>query len=798
MMVARTLGVVVLAAGSLAACLKSNSVQCADGRTCPAGFACDEIHHLCVLPDQLTSCVGKPDDAPCEVEGEPAICKDGVCIATVCGDGIVSPGEYCEVDPLPQDSCVTFGFDAGSIGCYRAACAPDVSQCARLKWASVIYKNTGVWAMWGTGTNNLFAVGDRGRISRWTGFGEVDQDSGTTADLRGVSGSASDNIFAVGGGRENCNVNNLCDAGQTCDPVTAKCQGGGGVIVHFDGVQWSTMQSNTTQNLRSVWVASPTDAFAVGEGGTILRYNGTTWSPMTSPTSVALVDVWGTSANDVFAVGGKFDLADPSQATILHFNGSAWSVMTHPAINRLNAVWGTSSSDVFAAGVGGAILRYNGSTWTAMTSPARHEIWSLSGTAGDDVYAAGWANYGESPPVLHYDGRGWAGIQTTNGVMVTTVFAVGGAVFASSFNGVYRTEGMLWTNMHPPPRVGEACRTGNTCMRPGETCNVTTQVCEDNRCGDPPPFATLAVVAPNDIYAFARSSVYRFDGFNWTCSLPAGLPPVFTVQSARVLPNGDILAVGGDMLLYRRNGSWGATQPVAGVTLRDVWGTSSTNAFVVGQAMQQGRMFSWNGSSLTPVMLAGTVGPLSRIVGRSGTDIYASSRSAAPTILHFNGTQWTPVTFPYSNVVRDIDVSPSYLWVTSFGMDTGSVFRYDGTTWTQVPNEVPIPAFGASVHLRAFADDDVFVLGGDTLNDALVAHWNGIRFDPVRVEGGPVTGVAGSRRALYIASSEGLIGEVRLLGRTRAWTCRTTETDCIDGVDDDCDGLRDGLDSDCP
>jgi hypothetical protein len=50
-----------------------------------------------------------------------------------------------------------------------------------------------------------------------------------------------------------------------------------GTILHYDGTQWSTMESGTSVNLFDVWGRSSTDIYAVGED-TILHYDGIQWS----------------------------------------------------------------------------------------------------------------------------------------------------------------------------------------------------------------------------------------------------------------------------------------------------------------------------------------------------------------------------------------------------------------------------------------------------------------------------------------------------------------------------------------
>jgi hypothetical protein len=141
--------------------------------------------------------------------------------------------------------------------------------------------------IWGGGAAGPVAVGDGGRILRRESGRWTDQFSslGGDATLWGVWGSASDDVFAVGGSLSG---------------------GAPAVILHWDGGVWipQTTEEVFTVNFFKVWGCATNRAWIVGEAGTILAWDGAAWKRETAPTDADLYTVHGTAdCARVLAVG---------------------------------------------------------------------------------------------------------------------------------------------------------------------------------------------------------------------------------------------------------------------------------------------------------------------------------------------------------------------------------------------------------------------------------------------------------------------------------------------------------------
>jgi formylglycine-generating enzyme required for sulfatase activity len=321
-----------------------------------------------------------------------------------------NPSEACLADEMPLHDVYLSGYvidrtevtNAEYATCVAAGhCDPPASNSSRTRpiyydvpaWGAISSgTSAALYDVWGSWSEDVFAVGTNGTIVRYDGTGWSAMSSGTSEHLRGVWGSSGSDVFVVGEG---------------------------GTILHYNGVAWSPMTSNTTGDLFGVWGSDGRDVYAVGDAGTILYYDGTSWSDMSNPMS-AFRAVWGSGAGDVFAVG--------SNGIIAHYDGSAWSAMSSGTTEWLQDVWGSGAGDVFAVGSNGTIAHYDGSAWSAMSSGTTEWLQDVWGTSPYDVYAAG-----EAGTILHYNGTPWSPMSsgTTErlyglwGSSGTDVYAVG-------------------------------------------------------------------------------------------------------------------------------------------------------------------------------------------------------------------------------------------------------------------------------------------------------------------------------------------------------------------------------------
>lgn len=162
-----------------------------------------------------------------------------------------------------------------------------------------------LYGIWGHADGSrVYAVGSTGTILRYDGGSWVSMASGVKAQLSGIWGTPDGTHIFVTGNPEPDGQGNVRST-----------------ILKSNGTGWTRLDTPIVApgrgRLHSVWGFSNSNVFAVGDDGVILHYDGNEWTPMISGTTADLYAAWGASITSVFAVG--------RYGTILLYNGSQWS-----------------------------------------------------------------------------------------------------------------------------------------------------------------------------------------------------------------------------------------------------------------------------------------------------------------------------------------------------------------------------------------------------------------------------------------------------------------------------------------
>ncbi|HUJ60692.1 MAG TPA: hypothetical protein VLX92_19455, partial [Kofleriaceae bacterium] len=231
-----------------------------------------------------------------------------------------------------------------------------------------------LFAVWGSGPNDVYAVGENGVILHDTGTW-IGGETLTGENLYGLWGTSASNVLAVG-------------YYETDSPIL------------YQGSYGAFTPSSTsfTGILDSVWSPGADDIYVLGSTSVYHTTDGSTWPSRSLPG--ALARVWGSSATDVYVIG-----LGGTGGVVYHSSdgGANWSSPTLDDAPSLFGVWGSSATDIYVVGDKGTILHSadGGETFTAQTSGTTQPLFAVWGSSASDVYAVG----GDAT-ILHTSDRG--------------------------------------------------------------------------------------------------------------------------------------------------------------------------------------------------------------------------------------------------------------------------------------------------------------------------------------------------------------------------------------------------------
>jgi photosystem II stability/assembly factor-like uncharacterized protein len=276
-----------------------------------------------------------------------------------------------------------------------ALCAMAPSS-AQANWISQIAGTQDLYDLWGSGPNDLYAVGAAGAIYHSTNGGKDwnPENSGVQEPLYTVWGSGPDNVYAAG---DNGTILRSTDRGKTWlqlkspQLIAFRAMEGfsnndiylvgdnGTILRSTDGENFLPQKSNVNTALQAIWGPNANQLYVVGDNGIILQStnNGVTWSSLPSGTTEILRGIWGTSANNIFVVGYKTTILQSTDA------GKTWRTIKSGGVEWLGCIWGANANNIFAVGAKGLLLHSTdgGQTFNTEKTASANPLYSIWGTS---------------------------------------------------------------------------------------------------------------------------------------------------------------------------------------------------------------------------------------------------------------------------------------------------------------------------------------------------------------------------------------------------------------------------------
>ncbi|MCP4231136.1 MAG: hypothetical protein GY771_13440 [bacterium] len=167
----------------------------------------------------------------------------------------------------------------------------------------------------------------------------------------------------------------------------------------YNGSQWTKWDSPAS-DIYDIDFGAIDFGFAVGAGGLILEFDGTDWTRIDSPVSSDLKAVQFVAADEAWAVGFS--------GSLLHYSSASWETVDPGTSADLYGLDFIGTDEGWICGSGGTVLKYENGSFTAQETPFPTMAYRAIGMVSDGT--KGWAG-GDDVRIAEFDGENWSGVE---------------------------------------------------------------------------------------------------------------------------------------------------------------------------------------------------------------------------------------------------------------------------------------------------------------------------------------------------------------------------------------------------
>lgn len=556
----------------------------------------------------------------------------------------------------------------------------------------------------------------------------------------------------------NANTNDKCESNGWCynapfpeiSSISDSCQvneniylaGDSGNIAHYNGKEWSLMNTGTDESLEGLHCVNSHDIYATGLR-VLVHYNGEKWDEIES--DIVNNGDWG----KVWSDGNNIVLLPRANDYSAYFDGKQWNEIKFEHYTKIGNVWGSDIEHLYMAGSqkDGIIFRFDGDKWKKEFKLEKFHFTDILGLSNNDIYAVGtdkfFGGYGGKGIVVHFDGKQW-GTFTSKDMNGTTIPELG-VIYGDNKNifTCARKKGTIFKfdkKTLVPLELSKELNFGiDTIWR--DTIGTlyftilnesyTSALYSFNKSGLGLMNATLNalfMVGDKAIFAVGEGgTVMKHNGSTWE-SMESGVSK--SLYGVWGTSEDNLYAVGDKNTILHFNGEvWKNNISLGGIskTLHGIWGSAEDDIYVISS----NTIYHYDGQAWKPMKVDIKNKNFKSIHGSAKDDIYVSSNDI---IIHYDGKEWQPLSKPEKHSTFKF----VNLFVTPEGIlfatptSGNKIYMYDQNTWKEI--RYPTKNYANTVYFRAIwgsSKNNIYVIGETKKGDGLLLKFDGVTWKDI-------------------------------------------------------------------